>query len=86
MLVKTIAPSNSAIFAEYILPNTRPFATDSELLPRTTYAECLASLASTAKRFLEMTEAMKTEGTFKVIDVNEFDSSPYEVCSSLFLC
>lgn len=57
---------------------------DPELLPRTAYAQCLASLARTAKRFLEMTEAMKTEGTFKLVDANEFDRSPYEVCLSLY--
>lgn len=79
MLVTSIAPSNATIFAEYVLPNTKPLATDVELLPRTTYAQCISSLALTAKRFLEMTEAMKTEGTFKMVDVNEFDGSPYEV-------
>jgi hypothetical protein len=79
MLVSTITPSNAAVFPEYIFPNTRPFATDSEILPRATYAQCIAPLAQKAKRFLEMTEAMKTEGTFKLANVHEFAGSPYDV-------
>lgn len=79
MLVSTITPSNASVFTEYIFPNTRPFTTDAEVLPRTTYAQCIAQLAQTAARFLEMTEAMKTEGTFKLADLHEFDGSPYEV-------
>ena len=32
-----------------------------------------------------MTEAMKTEGTFKLSDLNEFDGSPYEVSRPFLL-
>ncbi|GAA5884630.1 hypothetical protein JCM6882_005326 [Rhodosporidiobolus microsporus] len=59
MLVTTLTPSNLDVFPEYVLPNTRPLATDPELLPRETYALCIPFLAQTAKRFLEMGEAMK---------------------------
>lgn len=81
-MVELISPSNSSIFNEYIFPNTRAFCADPEILPRVTYAQCVADLATTAKRFLEMTEAMKTQGTFKLSDLNEFDGSPYEVSPS----
>ncbi|KAK4050158.1 Serine/threonine-protein kinase [Microbotryomycetes sp. JL201] len=78
LVVETITPSNAAVFPEYILPNTRPLASDAEVLPRVTYAECIAALASQSKRFLEMAEAMKAEGTFKVANVQDFASSPYD--------
>ncbi|ORY82386.1 Other/VPS15 protein kinase [Leucosporidium creatinivorum] len=78
LLITTLTPSNASLFPEYIFPNTRPFSTDPELLPRTTYAQCIASLATQAKRFLEMTEAMKTEGTFKLANVHEFGGEPFD--------
>lgn len=82
LLVKIINPSNAAIFSEYVLPNTRALATDPEVLPRATYAQCIAALAQQAKMFLEMTEAMKTEGTFKVANLHDFAGSPYDVSQS----
>ncbi|KAK4047771.1 Serine/threonine-protein kinase [Microbotryomycetes sp. JL221] len=78
LVVETITPSNAAVFPEYILPNIRPLTTDAEVLPRTAYAECIAPLAQQARRFLEMAEAMKAEGTFKVANVQDFSSSPYD--------
>jgi hypothetical protein len=59
LLITSLTPSNASIFPEYILPNTRPFSTDPELLPRETYALCISFLAQTAKRFAEMGEGMK---------------------------
>ncbi|GAA5899743.1 hypothetical protein JCM5296_004211 [Sporobolomyces johnsonii] len=77
MLVTTITPSNVDVFPEYILPNTRPFSTDPEILPRTSYALCISFLAQTAQRYLEMAEAMKTEGTFELANLQDFEGSPY---------
>ncbi|CEQ42196.1 SPOSA6832_04001, partial [Sporobolomyces salmonicolor] len=77
MLVTTITPSNVDVFPEYILPNTRPFSTDPEILPRTSYALCISFLAQTARRYLEMAEAMKTEGTFELANLQDFEGSPY---------
>lgn len=79
LLIKSLTPSNASIFPEYILPNTKFFSTDSEISVRITYAQCIAPLAKTAIRFLEMTEAMKMQGTFKSTNVHEFDGVPYEV-------
>lgn len=79
LLVTTLTPSNASLFPEYIFPNARPFSTDPELLPRTTYAQCIAALATQSKRFLEMTEAMKTEGTYKLANVHEFGGEPFDV-------
>ncbi|BGP14610.1 Serine/threonine-protein kinase [Rhodosporidiobolus nylandii] len=59
MLTTTLTPSNFDLFPEYILPNTRALASDVELLPREVYALCIPYLAKTARRFLEMGEAMR---------------------------
>ena len=80
--MSTITPSNASVLPEYIFPNTRAFSTDVEVLPRATYAQCIAPLAQCAKKFLEMTEAMKTEGTFKLTNVQDFGGSPFEVSQS----
>ncbi|GAA5836125.1 hypothetical protein JCM9279_002203 [Rhodotorula babjevae] len=78
VLVRSITPSNVDVFPEYILPNTRPFSTDPEVLPRETYALCVAALAETAQRFLEMAEAMRGENTFELQGLQQdFEGSPY---------
>ncbi|GAA5898472.1 hypothetical protein JCM8208_006993 [Rhodotorula glutinis] len=78
VLVRGITPSNVDVFPEYILPNTRPFSTDPEVLPREMYALCVAALAETAQRFLEMAEAMRGEGTFELQGLQQdFEGSPY---------
>lgn len=80
LLVRTISPSNVDVLPEYVLPNSRALATDPELLPRETYALCIAALAQTAQRFLEMAEAMRTEGTFELAGLQQgFEGSPYAV-------
>lgn len=55
-MVESISPINARVFPEYILPSLREFATDPDVLVRTTYASCIALLAETALRFLEMTQ------------------------------
>lgn len=55
-MVESIRPINARIFPEYILPNLRSFTNDPDDLVRSTYASCIALLAETALRFLEMTQ------------------------------
>ncbi|SAM00828.1 hypothetical protein [Absidia glauca] len=55
-IVESISPINARIFPEYILPSVREFATDPNVMVRTTYASCIALLSETALRFLEMTQ------------------------------
>jgi phosphoinositide-3-kinase regulatory subunit 4 len=76
--VASVTPSNASVFTEYILPNVRHFATDDDTYVRCVYAQCLAPLAETGSRYLEMAQAMKADGAFKLVDANEFDRSPYE--------
>ncbi|CEG71017.1 Putative VPS15 protein kinase [Rhizopus microsporus] len=56
-MVESISPINARIFPEYILPSLRSFTTDPDALVRSTYASCIALLAETALRFLEMTQS-----------------------------
>ncbi|BGP23345.1 other/VPS15 protein kinase [Rhodotorula toruloides] len=77
MLVSTLTPSNVDVFPEYIFPNTRPIANDVDILPRETYALCITPLAQTARRFLDLAEALKTEGAFELTGLQDFESSPY---------
>jgi len=90
MLVETLTPSNLDLLPSYILPNTLPFSTDPETLPRVTYALCISRIADVAKRFLDMAEAMKGNGGFEFGlggtggganggGGDEFEGNPYAV-------
>ncbi|CAE7123924.1 unnamed protein product [Rhizoctonia solani] len=84
MLVTVITPSNISIFPEYIFPNIRHLAIDPEEYVRCTFAQCIALLADTASRYLELGQALKAHGTFKLSDIQDADGTafemPYEVC------
>lgn len=80
MLVTIITPSNAAIFPEYIIPNIKYVVQDPEISVRCTYAQCIAQLADTAVRYLEMGQALKAHGTFKLsADAQEYDQGHFEV-------
>ncbi|KAG6841356.1 hypothetical protein C0991_011899 [Blastosporella zonata] len=80
MLVTVITPSNAAIFPEYIIPNIKHLAQDPEVSVRCTYAQCIAQLADTAVRYLEMGQALKAHGTFRLtVDTQEYDQGHFEV-------
>ena len=83
MLVTVITPSNAAIFPEYIIPNIKYLVQDQEVFVRCAYAQCISQLADTAVRYLEMGQALKAHGTFKLsADAQEYDQSHFEVCST----
>ena len=83
----SLTPSNIDLLPSYILPNTLPFSTDPETLPRVTYALCCSRIAGVAKKFLDMAEAMKGDGGFEfgtvagggAVGDGEFDGNPYAV-------
>lgn len=77
-LTEFITPANSTIFTQYILPNVSVLKDDADEVVRCAYAQSLATLAETGQRFLDMTQAMKADGTLKLSRTQEFDS-PYEV-------
>jgi len=81
MLVKVITPSNAAIFPEYIIPSIEHLVRDPEVSVRCIYAQCIAPFADTALRYLEMGQALKAHGAFKLsVDVQDYDEAQVEVC------
>ncbi|KAF8752206.1 Protein kinase domain [Rhizoctonia solani] len=56
MLVTVITPSNTSIFPEYIFPNIRHLAVDSEESVRCTFAQCIAPLADAASSDIQDTD------------------------------
>ncbi|CAO3595679.1 unnamed protein product [Absidia cylindrospora] len=69
-IVESISPINARIFPEYILPSVREFATDPDVMVRTTYASCIALLSETALRFLEMTQLLLSDNAFPLADID----------------
>ncbi|KAF9259304.1 ARM repeat-containing protein [Marasmius fiardii PR-910] len=80
-LVTVITPSNAAIFPEYIIPNIQYLVQDPEESVRCTYAQCLAQIAATALRYLEIGQALSAHGSLKppFVGAQEYDHSNYEV-------
>lgn len=80
MLITVITPSNAAIFPEYIIPSIEHLVRDPEVSVRCLYAQSMAALADTAFRYLEMGQALKAHGAFKIsADVQEYDEAQVEV-------
>lgn len=80
MLVKAITPSNAAIFPEYIIPSIEHLVRDPEDSVRCIYAQCMAPFANTALRYLEMGQALKAHGAFKLsADAQDYDEAQVEV-------
>src|SRR6266508_2172972 len=85
MLVTVITPSNVSIFPEYIIPNIKHLVQDPEVSVRCTYAQCMGQLADTAVRFLEIGQALKAHGSFKLTaDAREYEVAYFEVLSKRF--
>ncbi|KAJ3204131.1 Serine/threonine-protein kinase, partial [Entophlyctis luteolus] len=55
-MVESITTADVTIFQEYILPALKPLATDDDLIVKITYASCIATIAETALRFLELSQ------------------------------
>ncbi|TFK80173.1 hypothetical protein K466DRAFT_667799 [Polyporus arcularius HHB13444] len=80
MLVTVITPSNAAIFPEYIIPAIAHLVRDPEVLVRCMYAQLIVPLADTAVRYLEMGQALKAHGSYKLSpDTQEYDEAHFEV-------
>jgi hypothetical protein len=83
-LVNVITPANASIFPEYIIPNIQPLVNDPEVSVRSLYAQCIVHLADVAGRYLEMGQALKAHGTFKVAaDAVEYDEAQFEVSPAI---
>ncbi|EMC91545.1 hypothetical protein BAUCODRAFT_78849 [Baudoinia panamericana UAMH 10762] len=66
-LVTVASPVNSFVFTQYIFPRLQAFVNTKNFkekpIVRANYAACLASLAETASRFLDMMQALRAEGS-----------------------
>ncbi|CCI47798.1 unnamed protein product [Albugo candida] len=58
-LITTVPLSDASVFPQYILDAMNPFPFDPDESVRIAFAKCLPRLASTARRFLELTHAIK---------------------------
>lgn len=71
-LVTVVSPINAYIFPEYILRRLEPLIPSKDNNPsptvRATYASCIATLAETAARFLDMVQSLKTDGSLPTTD------------------
>lgn len=84
-----LSPMNAFIFPRYVLPRLQRFITTeafSKSSPlRATYAACLASLATTASRFLDMMQALRADGTLPSTDPEaEDDVTAYAEYQTLY--
>ncbi|KAL0243903.1 hypothetical protein I308_105166 [Cryptococcus tetragattii IND107] len=57
--VTSVTPQNATFIPEYLLPQMRHLAMDSDIFVRTTYAQSLVKLANAAVNMLEMSQAAK---------------------------
>ncbi|KAJ3267488.1 Serine/threonine-protein kinase, partial [Borealophlyctis nickersoniae] len=74
-MVETITSGDANIFPEYILPSLRRFSSDEDAFVRATYAQCIASIAETALKFLELSQLLKNEMPSEV----EGDTDLYQI-------
>lgn len=65
-MVEVVSPINAYIFPEYIFPRLRQFvlgpSNEPSVLVRSAYASCLASLALSSSRILDMVHAIRADG------------------------
>ncbi|KAK5000462.1 Serine/threonine-protein kinase [Elasticomyces elasticus] len=88
-LVRVISPFNAHIFPQYILPRLESFLRSPEFrkspLVRATYASCLDNLAWAASRFLDMTQALRVDGSLPSTDPEaEEDGAVHVVYQNLY--
>ena len=78
-LVAVVSPVNAYVFTEYIRPRLQPFVSlqGSKVKPfvRATYASCLATLAHTSLRILDMVQALRADGSIPTIDPEAEDGA-----------
>ncbi|KAF8509221.1 hypothetical protein BU17DRAFT_99144 [Hysterangium stoloniferum] len=83
MLVKVITPSNASTFPKYIFPNLYK---DPDVFVRCTLAQCVAPLSGTSVRYLEMGQAIKGHGSFKLAHTDEYDDALHETIVGVAGC
>ena len=70
--VEVVSPVNAYVFTEYIRPRLQGMiyssSTKSKPAVRATYASCLASLAHSSLKILDMIQALREEGSIPKVD------------------
>ena len=71
-MVNVVSPVNAYVFSEYIRPRLSSFVSGSgtkiKPLVRETYASCLASLAHSSMRILDVVQALRADGSIPTND------------------
>lgn len=84
--VRVVSPVNTYIFPEYIFPRLKTFTLGVSQQPspviRATYASCLAPLAQSSARILDLVQAIKADG--KLPDLAEKDWASEATFHGLF--
>ncbi|KIW13168.1 hypothetical protein PV08_08355 [Exophiala spinifera] len=77
-MIEVVSPINAYVFPEYIFPRMRHFilnpTTQPSVLIRSAYASCLASLALSSLRILDMVHAIRADGRLPAL--REDDLAP----------
>ena len=75
-MVQTITPINAYVFPEYLFPSLRMFVlnpnNEPSVLVRSAYASCLASLALSSSRILDMIHAIRADGRLPALRAEEW--------------
>ena len=78
-MVAVVSPVNAYVFTEYIHPRLQQFISGqgSKIKPfvRTSYASCLATLAHSSLRILDMVQALRADGSIPTIDPEAEDGA-----------
>ena len=71
-IINVVSPVNAYVFSEYIRPRLLPFVggsgTKTKAFVRATYASCLASLAHSSMRILDVVQALRADGSIPTND------------------
>lgn len=71
-MVDVVSPINAFIFPEYIFPKLRTLVTSESALVRAAYASCLASLALSSARVLDIVQAIRADGRLPALNDAEW--------------
>ncbi|ETN42215.1 uncharacterized protein HMPREF1541_04156 [Cyphellophora europaea CBS 101466] len=74
-MVEVVSPINAFIFPEYIFPRLKILARSRSTLVRAAYASCLASLALSSARILDMVQAIRADGRLPALNDAEWTPS-----------
>ncbi|KAI5806711.1 hypothetical protein DFH27DRAFT_498379 [Peziza echinospora] len=84
-LVVVVSPVNAYVFPEYILPKLKDFAFHENPSVRAMLASCLASLADSASRFLNLAQDLRGQGVLPNADPEaELEIPPESTYQQLF--